>query len=152
MKTQQQWFSLYAESHRHPTNKRIHNIAVPAIYWSVIALLWSVPLFATPILTINLALLILVPALAFYWRLSRTVFIRMLLLSIVCCVLAAALEYTGFILWQWALAVFVVAWVMQFVGHKIEGKKPSFFTDLAFLLIGPAWIVSGGGHSADTER
>jgi len=41
-----------------------------------------------------------------------------------------------------AVGVFVVAWVAQFVGHKIEGKKPSFLTDLAYLLIGPAWIVA----------
>ncbi len=41
-----------------------------------------------------------------------------------------------------AIGVFVVAWIGQFVGHKIEGSKPSFLTDLAYLLIGPAWIVA----------
>jgi uncharacterized membrane protein YGL010W len=43
-----------------------------------------------------------------------------------------------------AIAVFVVAWIAQFVGHKIEGRKPSFLTDLTYLLIGPAWVLAKG--------
>jgi uncharacterized membrane protein YGL010W len=46
------------------------------------------------------------------------------------------------VLWQVCLALFIVAWIFQFIGHKIEGKKPSFFKDLQFLLIGPAWLLS----------
>jgi uncharacterized membrane protein YGL010W len=42
-------------------------------------------------------------------------------------------------LWQIALAIFVIAWIAQFIGHRIEGKKPSFFKDIQFLLIGPVW-------------
>ncbi|MHB8570343.1 MAG: Mpo1-like protein, partial [Metallibacterium sp.] len=38
--------------------------------------------------------------------------------------------------------VFVLAWIGQFIGHAIEGQRPSFLTDLAYLLIGPAWLVS----------
>ena len=41
-----------------------------------------------------------------------------------------------------AIAVFVLAWIAQFVGHKIEGRKPSFLTDLVYLLIGPAWVLT----------
>ena len=44
-------------------------------------------------------------------------------------------------LWQTAIVIFVVAWIGQFVGHKIEGKKPSFFKDLQFLLVGPMWLM-----------
>ncbi|UTW45271.1 DUF962 domain-containing protein [bacterium SCSIO 12696] len=143
MKTQQQWFQQYAESHRDSTNKRIHKIAVPAIYWSIVALLWSVSLFG-----VNLALVVTIPVLVFYARLSRQVFIRMLLFTLVCWALCALLEYGFGGLWQWALAVFVIAWVAQFIGHHIEGKRPSFLTDLAFLLIGPAWIFLG---SPDAE-
>ena len=40
------------------------------------------------------------------------------------------------------LLIFIIAWVGQFIGHKIEGQKPSFFEDIQFLLIGPAWIIS----------
>jgi uncharacterized membrane protein YGL010W len=44
--------------------------------------------------------------------------------------------------WQICLALFVLAWIGQFIGHKIEGKKPSFLKDVVFLLIGPAWLMS----------
>ena len=40
------------------------------------------------------------------------------------------------------ITVFILAWIGQFIGHKIEGKKPSFFEDIQFLLIGPAWLLS----------
>ena len=40
------------------------------------------------------------------------------------------------------LGIFIVSWIGQFIGHKIEGQKPSFFDDLKFLLIGPAWLLS----------
>ena len=39
------------------------------------------------------------------------------------------------------MAIFVLAWIGQFIGHKIEGEKPSFFEDLQFLLIGPDWLL-----------
>jgi len=41
-----------------------------------------------------------------------------------------------------AIGVFVVAWIAQFVGHKLEGRKPSFLTDITYLLIGPAWVLA----------
>jgi len=44
--------------------------------------------------------------------------------------------------WMVFISAFVLAWIGQFVGHKIEGKKPSFFEDLKFLLIGPAWLIA----------
>ena len=41
-----------------------------------------------------------------------------------------------------AIGVFVVAWIGQFIGHKIEGRRPSFLTDLVYLLVGPLWTLS----------
>ena len=41
-----------------------------------------------------------------------------------------------------AFGIFVIAWIGQFIGHKIEGKKPSFLEDLQFLMVGPAWLLS----------
>jgi uncharacterized membrane protein YGL010W len=52
------------------------------------------------------------------------------------------LHYAPLPLWAVSLIIFTGAWIGQFVGHKIEGKKPSFFKDLQFLLIGPAWLLS----------
>lgn len=43
-------------------------------------------------------------------------------------------------LWIYS-AIFVVAWIAQFYGHHVEGKKPSFFADLQFLMIGPLWLL-----------
>ena len=145
MKTQQQWFAQYAESHRHSTNKRIHNIAVPAIYFSIVVLLWSISLSG-----INFAFIVSIPVLAFYARLSRPVLARMLLFTLLCWGLCALIERFMGMLWQLALAVFVIAWVAQFIGHHLEGKRPSFFTDLAFLLIGPAWIFMGSPDADDS--
>ena len=45
-------------------------------------------------------------------------------------------------MWQISVMIFIPAWIGQFIGHKIEGRKPSFFKDLQFLLIGPAWLLS----------
>lgn len=138
------WFGSYSEDHRHPTNVLIHYVCVPAILWTVIALLWIVPVPAAlgrPGFWSAVAMFF---ALAFYLRLSRPLAFGMLTLfvsfGIVTELLHRALGPAN--LGWLALGVFVIAWIGQFVGHKIEGKKPSFFTDLAYLLIGPAWIVA----------
>ena len=54
----------------------------------------------------------------------------------------AWLETLAWPLWQSCLAIFVVAWIGQFIGHAIEGRRPSFFKDLQFLLIGPIWLLA----------
>jgi uncharacterized membrane protein YGL010W len=126
-------FARYGESHRNPTNKAIHWVCVPLITWSVIALLWS----WTPIAAYALIAL----SVAFYAFLSPAIAIGMLGVS-------AALVYPLTLLGARALVaavvVFVLAWIGQFIGHKIEGRKPSFFEDVKFLLVGPAWLL---GHA-----
>jgi uncharacterized membrane protein YGL010W len=138
------WLGNYSEDHRNATNQRIHWICVPAIVWTVIALLWVIPvptLFARPGLWAGLAL---VGAMGFYLRLSRVLGIAML----GCFAALMALTWwlhgmLGSTVLAWsAVAVFVLAWVAQFIGHQIEGKRPSFLTDLAYLLIGPLWLMS----------
>jgi uncharacterized membrane protein YGL010W len=125
-------FARYAESHRNPANKAIHWVCVPLITWSVIALLWS----WTPIA----AYALIAASIAFYALLSPVIAIGMLGVS-------AALVYPLTLLGTHALVasvvVFVAAWIGQFIGHRIEGRKPSFFDDVKFLLIGPAWLL---GH------
>ncbi|WP_423186408.1 DUF962 domain-containing protein [Alishewanella sp. d11] len=144
MKSAEQWFSEYAVSHQNPTNKLIHWFAVPTIYATVIGLLWQIPMpiagFAEQ--GINWALLLLVPALLFYFLLSFSLGLGMTIFSAAVVSLMRVLEKQQVIdIWLLSLLVFIVMWVFQFVGHKIEGKKPSFFQDLAFLLIGPAWLL-----------
>ncbi|UMB55042.1 DUF962 domain-containing protein [Lutibacter sp. A64] len=146
MKTQKQWFDEYAISHQNKTNQLIHYFCVPAIFFSIVGLVMSIPstfisnLFniSNPIIE-NWAAIILIALLFFYIKLSYTTFIKMLFFSLLCLIgnyylsIIAPLLYTS-------LIIFVVAWIGQFYGHKLEGKKPSFFKDLQFLLIGPAWV------------
>lgn len=144
MKSAEQWFSEYAESHQHPTNKLIHWFAVPTIYATVIGLLWQIPMPMVGLAEqgINWALLLLMPTLVFYFLLSFSLGLGMTIFSAAVVTVMRALEQQAVIeIWQLSLLVLVVMWVFQFIGHKIEGKKPSFFQDLAFLLIGPAWLL-----------
>jgi uncharacterized membrane protein YGL010W len=121
----------YAESHRNPVNEVIHFICVPAIMLSLLGLLWALHPLA--------AVAVTVASLSYYATLSLPFAFGMLLMS-------GAMLWLLFMLpqgwiWQLSLAVFVIAWIGQFVGHKAEGKKPSFFEDLRFLLIGPLFVL-----------
>ena len=134
----------YGESHQNPTNKTIHWIAVPVIAWSVIAILWVLPtpaLFhATPYL--NWATIACALAVVYYLTLSVPLAIGMVAFSALAIVIIRLIETNVSINLAWiAGALFVFAWVFQFAGHEVEGKKPSFFKDLQFLLIGPAWLM-----------
>jgi uncharacterized membrane protein YGL010W len=123
-------FNRYGESHRNPTNKAIHWICVPLISWSLLAGLWA----WTPIAVYVLIAL----AVIFYVSLSLPIAIGMLGVSgLMVLTLTAVTEHLLIV----AIVVFVAAWIGQFIGHNIEGKKPSFSEDIKFLLIGPAWLL-----------
>ena len=136
----------YGESHQHLVNKAIHWIAVPAIVWTVIALLWSIPFpFESGIdfMPVNWAVLVLLAAQVYWFRLSLNLGAGLLIYNLFMIQLTVLMpQLTTRPLWQVALAVFVVAWILQFIGHAIEGKRPSFFRDVQFLLIGPAWLMA----------
>jgi uncharacterized membrane protein YGL010W len=144
MRSAEEWFSSYGGDHQNPTNRSIHWVCVPAILWAVIAALWAIPVPASlsgPGLWswVGMAL-----SLAFYFRLSARLGVAMLGLFLVLGALTQAL-YRALgpaVLLSLAVAVFVTAWVGQFIGHKYEGKRPSFLTDVSYLLVGPAWLVS----------
>jgi uncharacterized membrane protein YGL010W len=66
----------------------------------------------------------------------------MMLFGVLCLIAANAIVRLDVApLWLVSLVIFAVAWIGQFYGHKVEGKKPSFFKDIQFLLIGPAWLM-----------
>jgi len=136
----------YGDSHHNPVNKLIHWVCVPAIYWSVVAGLWSLPFpLETGIrsVPVNWATLMLLLAQIYYFSLSLRLGLGLLLFSVFLVQLTVLLEYRlAWPLWQVALAVFIVAWIGQFIGHVAEGKRPSFLSDLQFLLIGPAWLMA----------
>ncbi len=144
MKSLQQWLNEYGESHQNETNKTVHWICVPIIFFSVIGLLYSVKLpWVVAGVQINLAMAIMLLVVLYYFSLSKTLWIGMVLFGVLCLFLCNLIERANFIqLWLFCVITFVLAWVGQFYGHKVEGKKPSFFKDLQFLMIGPAWLMS----------
>ena len=138
------WFAHYSGDHRNAVNQRIHVIAVPLILWSVIALLWCIPVPGTLFRAGLWAALAMFGAWMFYYRASRAIGFGMLVVFVAMAWLTRWLEALLGLqnLLYLAIAVFVLAWIAQFIGHKIEGKKPSFLTDLTYLLIGPVWVLS----------
>ena len=137
----------YSESHQNVNNKLIHWICVPLIFWSIVALLYSIPntflvsLFGDNIFS-NWAVIALILVIIYYMSLSMSITIGMVIFIFICLFISEAIfKYSAFPLWATAVIVFVLAWIGQFYGHKVEGKKPSFLKDLQFLLIGPAWLM-----------
>ena len=146
MRTATQWLDDYGDSHRNRTNKVLHWICVPVIAWCVLGFLWCLPFpsairAAHPLanwgsiavaltllyyaaLSVRLALGTLPLLLAGLWSLDRLG------------------HLDGVPLWSICLFLFVVAWIGQFIGHAIEGKRPSFFKDVQFLMIGPLWLLA----------
>jgi uncharacterized membrane protein YGL010W len=139
----------YAADHQHPVNQRIHAVCVPVILWTVVALVWPVPMpgLGWPGVWAGLVMALV---LAWYARLSAVLALAMVGVFAVCAALTHALLLavgpTG--TWLTAAAAFALAWVAQFVGHGIEGKRPSFLTDLKYLLVGPLWVVAKALKSA----
>ena len=138
------WFDNYSGDHRNQTNQLIHVWCVPAILWSVVALLWCIPVPPTmgrPGLWAGVAI---AAASIFYWQLSIRLEVGMLVVFVAFALLSdqIRLRFGVTVLFWTATTVFVVAWIGQFIGHKIEGRKPSFLTDLSYLLIGPLWVLA----------
>lgn len=140
--------SEYGESHQNATNKLIHWICVPLIFFSIMGLIASIPsgflqsMLGEGSLFANWAAVILVLALVYYITLSIPLTVGMFLFASLCLFLINRIVIINIApLWVISLGIFVLAWIGQFYGHKIEGKKPSFLKDVQFLMIGPAWLM-----------
>ena len=121
----------YAESHQNPRNEHIHFVAIPLIMLSLLGLLFAIhPWVAYGFVAASLV---------YYARLSPVFLVAMAVLSAIGLALVHAMG--GWVL-SLSAAIFVAAWIAQFVGHKIEGKKPSFFEDLRYLWVGPLFVLS----------
>lgn len=141
MKTFNEWLSAYGVSHQNPTNKLIHWVCVPTIMFSLLGLLSSIPFPAEKTVLLNWAGVFIFLTLLFYLRLSFSIFLGFVFVGGAMLWGNHRLALSGVNLPLLSIVLFVVAWIGQFIGHKIEGKKPSFFEDLQFLLIGPAWLL-----------
>ena len=146
MRTVDQWLSEYGDSHRNPTNKSLHWVCVPVILWCVLGLLWITPFPAAireefPLA--NWATVVVVAGLIYYLFLSVPLALGILpVLLLMLWSLDALSRNAALPLWMIFTAAFVLAWIGQFIGHAIEGKRPSFFKDLQFLMIGPLWLAA----------
>ncbi|UTZ41196.1 Mpo1 family 2-hydroxy fatty acid dioxygenase [Vibrio campbellii] len=140
MRELSEWLEAYGASHQNPINQKIHKVAVPGIFLSVVGLIWSIPQIPLFGLNLNWVWVVALPAWIFYFRLSLSVFIMMIGYTIACIGLIWSMDILGWPVLQISMLLFGVLWVFQFIGHKIEGKKPSFFEDVQFLLIGPIWV------------
>ena len=141
-------FAEYGVNHKNETNKAIHWICVPLIFFSIIGLVASIP--AGPVQSIlgegnpyaNWATVVLVFVLVYYVSLSFPLSLGMMLFCVLCLFMVNVISSnTVAPLWLVSLIIFVLAWIGQFYGHKVEGSKPTFFKDIQFLLIGPAWLM-----------
>lgn len=145
MRTVTQWLDEYGESHRNAVNKRLHWACVPAIVIAAIGLLWSLPrpaAFAAISPWFNWAMIAAVLSLIYYFLLSPPLAFGSVLALAAMFAIVFALQRLPWPLWQTCAVIFVAAWVGQFIGHAFEGRRPSFFKDLQFLLIGPLWLLA----------
>lgn len=143
-----QLLAEYGESHQNSTNKAIHWICVPLIFLSVVGLIASIPSNVVQSVLgennpyANWAAIVLILVLIYYVSLSIPLSIGMMLFGVLCLFAINFIVQLNIApLWLVSLIIFVVAWIGQFYGHKVEGKKPSFLKDVQFLLIGPAWLM-----------
>lgn len=135
-------FQSYQESHQNPANQRMHYLCVPLIVFSITGLLYLVQLPPIEAHWFNLSLVLVGLSSLYYLRFSLKVF---LIMGLYYClnfflIFSWYAVYPETVLWT-SMWIFILAWIGQFVGHKWEGKKPSFLQDIFFLLIGPAWVL-----------
>jgi len=140
------WFlEKYGESHQNATNKIIHWFCVPAIVFSLFGLFYAIPFPMEKSLFTNWAAVMYGITLLYYLRLSIPMFIGFIPIGFAMLYgldsIYNAVGNSASMLAYISLGIFVVAWIIQFIGHKIEGAKPSFLEDVQFLMIGPAWLL-----------
>ena len=130
-------FTDYAAFHGTPGNQACHYVAVPVIVLTVFALLAQVPLVTVSGFTVTLAEVVIFPVTAYYLTLDVTLALLMLVVSVLFALAGRFIPPLA------ALALFVAAWVLQFVGHYVyEHRSPAFFRNLTHLLVGPLWVLA----------
>jgi len=146
------WLDAYGESHQNTVNEALHLICVPVIVLCLLSFLSLVPWQMPRVPALDLANLLAIATVVYYLRLSWRLALAIVPVYVVLFLGVDALKAWeaagGPAVWQSSLGLFVVAWIGQFIGHAVEGKKPSFFQDLQYLLIGPVWLVAQGFRRA----
>jgi len=141
MRSAQQWLDAYGESHQNPTNKLIHWVCIPWIVISIFGLLAALP-SPFEVSWMHWGTVLAAAGVGYYAMISIPLAVGMAVVSTLMLVVVGGLARLPAPLWLSSAVIFVLAWIVQFIGHKIEGKKPSFFEDLQFLMIGPMWLLA----------
>ena len=128
-----QLLAHYGESHTQPTNELIHFIAIPLIMLSLLGMLYAIHPYV--------AYAFMAASMVYYARLSAVFLAAMSVQTVAMLAMVQWMSQAG-VLVVACVSIFVVAWIFQFIGHKIEGKKPSFLEDLQYLWVGPLFVVS----------
>jgi uncharacterized membrane protein YGL010W len=146
MRTADQWLEEYGSSHRNATNEVLHWICVPVILWCALGLLWITPFpegIRAAIPPANWATVITLLAVIYYALLSVPLALGILPFLVLMLWSIDVVNHNPWApMWLICATLFVLAWIGQFIGHAIEKKRPSFFKDLQFLMIGPMWLLS----------
>lgn len=137
MQTVDALFADYASYHQTKGNKVFHRLGIPMIMLSLIGMLTYVKLFNAGTIQLDAAMVLIALSSAYYFVIEWRLGMAMIAVSIVFYFVGAALG-----LWI-NLALFVLGWIFQFIGHKVyEHKNPAFFRNFVHLLIGPLWILN----------
>ena len=133
----QEHFADYGAFHATAGNKACHSVGIPMIFFAVLALLGHVPLVQLGGFTVTLAEPVIAAVTLYYLRLDAPLAAVMLVVSAVS---AAAGRFVSVPV---AVVIFLLGWVLQFVGHYVyEKKSPAFFRNVTHLLVGPLWILA----------
>ncbi|MGZ5477318.1 MAG: Mpo1 family 2-hydroxy fatty acid dioxygenase [Thermoanaerobaculia bacterium] len=140
-------FADYASYHRTAGNKWFHRFGIPMIVLSLMGMLTRVEIFSIDSFRIDLAMVLILASAVYYLALEWRLGLAMLGVSIIFYVAGAALPFSV------NLALFILGWIFQFVGHSLyEKNRPAFAKNLVHLLIGPLWILSGMVPRRKTPR
>ena len=142
MKSLVDHLSQYAAYHRDPRNIVSHFIGIPLIVVAV-AVLLSRPEWSLGGLWVSPAVVVALASAWFYLRLELQLGVLMTLLMGLSVWIGHALAQQSTLVWlSSGLAMFVIGWVIQFVGHHYEGRKPAFVDDISGLIVGPLFVVA----------
>jgi uncharacterized membrane protein YGL010W len=145
MKPVDAWLEEYASSHCNRTNKLVHWLCVPLIVLSLVGMLWSLPVpevFSDASPALNWGTIFLMAAVVYYFIMSISLAVGVLPFIVIVTLIVAWIDRLEVPLWLVSSCLFTFAWLGQFVGHWIEGRRPAFLKDLQFLMIGPLWLLA----------
>ena len=144
-KTVYEWLNEYGESHQSIVNELIHWVCVPLIIFSILSLIWIIPTpnyFDNSFILINWCVLFVVVSSFYYLLLSLKLSLTIIPFAFFLIYIIYLLDKFNLPLLEISIVVFIIAWAGQFIGHIIEGKRPSFIQDIQFLMIGPIWLIA----------